>query len=68
MDHRRRLDERFRALFGTVSPSADFALVSRYASPHGRRAGIIGALGVGTGMALNTVATVAGIGAALPQH
>lgn len=53
------------ALLGAMSPGADFALVSRYASLYSRRAGIMGALGVGTGMAINTIAAIAGIGAVL---
>ncbi|WP_155370799.1 LysE family translocator [Catellatospora vulcania] len=53
------------ALLGAVAPGPDFALVTRYASRWGRRAGLLAAGGVASGMAVNTAAAVLGLGAVL---
>ncbi|MET8468830.1 LysE family translocator [Streptomyces sp. NPDC006422] len=53
------------ALLGAMSPGPDFALVSRFAALRGRLAGLGAATGVAAGMAVNTIAAVAGVGAAL---
>ncbi|TXS34894.1 LysE family translocator [Streptomyces sp. t39] len=53
------------ALLGAMSPGPDFALVSRFAALRGRLAGLGAAAGVAAGMAVNTVAAVVGVGAAL---
>ncbi|MFJ1751924.1 LysE family translocator [Kitasatospora sp. NPDC088134] len=53
------------ALLGAMSPGPDFALVSRFAALRGRSAGLGAAVGVAAGMAVNTLAAVVGVGAAL---
>lgn len=53
------------ALLGAMSPGPDFALVSRFAALRGRLAGLGAAAGVAAGMAVNTIAAVVGVGAAL---
>ncbi len=53
------------ALLGAMSPGPDFALVSRFAALQGRLVGLVAAAGVAAGMAVNTIAAVCGVGAAL---
>lgn len=51
------------AVLGAMSPGPDFALVSRFAALRGRRVGLGASAGVAAGMAVNTLAAVAGVGA-----
>lgn len=53
------------SLLGAMSPGADFALITRIATLSGRRSGISAAVGVASGMAVNTTASILGLGAVL---
>jgi threonine/homoserine/homoserine lactone efflux protein len=50
---------------GAMSPGPDFAVVTRHSILGGRLSGIAASAGVATGMAMNTTAAVAGLGALL---
>ncbi|BCL15120.1 LysE family translocator [Micromonospora sagamiensis] len=52
-------------LLGALSPGPDFALVTRHAALHGRRAGVAAGVGIGGGMAVNTLAALLGVGAVI---
>ncbi|MEV5651620.1 LysE family translocator [Nocardia sp. NPDC052254] len=51
------------AILGAILPGPDFAVVTRYSTIDGLRAGVIAALGITCGMAVNTTIAVIGIGA-----
>jgi threonine/homoserine/homoserine lactone efflux protein len=52
-------------VLGAMAPGPDFAIVTRFSALGGRRFGISAAAGVAAGMAVNTAAALAGMGALL---
>lgn len=52
-------------VLGAMSPGPDFAVVTRFSALGGRRFGICAAAGIAAGMAVNTAAALAGMGALL---
>jgi len=49
-------------ILAVISPGPDFAMVSRNALSHSRKAGLMTALGIGTGVLVHVVYTLLGIG------
>ncbi|ATU64702.1 LysE family translocator [Piscinibacter gummiphilus] len=49
-------------ILAVVSPGADFAMVTRNSLLHGRRAGLLSALGVAAGVQLHVLYTMLGVG------
>lgn len=54
-------------LLAVASPGPDFAIVVRESVAHGRRAGVLTALGVGTGILLHVAYSLLGIGLIVSQ-
>ena len=55
------------ALFGAMSPGADFVLVTRNSLVYSRRIGIFTAIGIGMGVLVHVFYTLAGIGLIISQ-
>lgn len=55
------------ALLGAMSPGADFVLVTRNAFVHSRSVGVYTAIGIGLGVLVHVMYTLAGIGLIISQ-
>ncbi|MFC3534054.1 LysE family translocator [Vogesella facilis] len=49
-------------ILAVISPGADFAMITRYSLLHGRRAGLLAALGIALGVLLHVLYTLLGVG------
>ncbi|MEQ6291650.1 LysE family translocator [Vogesella sp. GCM10023246] len=49
-------------ILAVISPGADFAMITRYSLLHGRRDGLLAALGIALGVLLHVLYTLLGVG------
>lgn len=54
-------------ILAVISPGADFAMVTRNSLLHGRKAGLLAALGIAAGVQLHVLYTMLGVGVLIQQ-
>lgn len=54
-------------ILAVISPGADFAMVTRHSLLHGRRAGLLAALGIATGVQLHVLYSLLGVALLIQQ-